>query len=410
MNENCSGHFESNGLYQKVLYTLLGKINLVRRLYICKKCNHNYYPLDEKLDIAKSCASKVLLKSLSLVSIFVPFEHALTFVKEFLGLNISKRFLQESVYKVGEAFSSYFQKEITTAERIELAGQNSPEAEVAYIQADGAHVPIKNEDVEDEVKKSSKSLKTKDKSNGYKENKLAIIFTNNDIVKKTTKSGKESIKITNKRFVTSLGKGVAHFRNALIKAYEINNVSHVKILVFLSDGADWLRKLQEEYFPHAIRILDWYHAVEHLWDVAKLLFGEKNKKEIALWVKPIKDFLWAGEVDTVLQMIKDTAESTKKDSTKLWELYNYYAKNKEAMRYATFREKGYFIGSGAIESANKYIVTSRMKLTGCRWTINHAENLIWVRIKYFEKKWNQFWDTMNLRNFLIGEISLADVS
>ena len=80
-------------------------------------------------------------------------------------------------------------------------------------------------------------------------------------------------------------------------------------------------------------------------------------------------------------------------------LYDYYYKNKDAMRYKEFREAGYYIGSGVIESANKYVVASRMKMTGCRWLIEKAEHMIWLRAKYFEDRWDTFWEKMKYREF-----------
>jgi hypothetical protein len=43
----------------------------------------------------------------------------------------------------------------------------------------------------------------------YKENKLGIVFNNNDIVHKTAKKGKISTQIMKKRLVSSLAEGVA---------------------------------------------------------------------------------------------------------------------------------------------------------------------------------------------------------
>jgi hypothetical protein len=55
-------------------------------------------------------------------------------------------------------------------------------------------------------------------------------------------------------------------------------------------------------FPDAIQILDWYHAVDHLWQTAHSLFGEDNKK-CAAWVNPLKELLWAGKVNDVIEKL-----------------------------------------------------------------------------------------------------------
>lgn len=43
------------------------------------------------------------------------------------------------------------------------------------------------------------------------------------------------------------------------------------------------------------------------------------------------------------------------------------------MRYYHYLEKGYYIGSGAIESAHRTVVARRLKLAGQRWTDPGAE-------------------------------------
>ncbi len=42
-------------------------------------------------------------------------------------------------------------------------------------------------------------------------------------------------------------------------------------------------------------------------------------------------------------------------------LVSYYTYNKKRMRYREFREAGYLIGSGTVESACKQVVTQRLK-------------------------------------------------
>ena len=50
-----------------------------------------------------------------------------------------------------------------------------------------------------------------------------------------------------------------------------------------------------------------------------------------------------------------------KNQTPIRELYQYFDLRKDRMKYKEFREKDYFLGSGAIESANKYVIQARLK-------------------------------------------------
>ncbi|MCY4029655.1 MAG: hypothetical protein OXH75_25490 [Acidobacteria bacterium] len=55
----------------------------------------------------------------------------------------------------------------------------------------------------------------------------------------------------------------------------------------LGDGAAWIWNLADELFPEAIQIVDLFHAKEHLWDVAKAIYGTgtRLKRASMHWTK-----------------------------------------------------------------------------------------------------------------------------
>ena len=57
----------------------------------------------------------------------------------------------------------------------------------------------------------------------------------------------------------------------------------------------------------------------------------------------------------------------------------YFRDNACRMTYGTFRRKGYFIGSGAIEGACRHIVAQRTKLSGMRWLRTGAADVLTFR-------------------------------
>ena len=63
-----------------------------------------------------------------------------------------------------------------------------------------------------------------------------------------------------------------------------------KRVVFLSDGAQWLRNLRQLHFPQAIHIIDLYHAKEHIADIAKFIF-HKNPLNAILYRERWWDWL-----------------------------------------------------------------------------------------------------------------------
>lgn len=322
-----------------------------------------------------------------MITIFVPYEHTKKIIRDSLNLMISETCLKDVGYKIGDKLNRDAEEKTTIGKETDKGISNN---EIMYIQGDGSMVPILGEN----------NLE-------YKENKLGMVYLGSDITKKVSENGKETVEIHNKRFVSSLGEGVDKFKEMLHIAALKKGLNDVKEVIFLSDGASWLAKLKSEYFPNAVHILDWYHAVEHLWITAHKLFGEDNKAKCEEWVLPLKQLLWEGKVTEILDIIKEQGFKRKKNQTPLWELHGYYLSNHDNMRYAEYREKGYYIGSGAIESANKYIVANRLKMAGMRWSTKRANALIWLRCKYFEDQWDNFWENMHVSDYLITPNSKA---
>ena len=164
--------------------------------------------------------------------------------------------------------------------------------------------------------------------------------------------------------------------------------------------------MKEEYFPEAIQILDWYHAVEHLWKAAHGLFGENNTKRCEAWIEPFEELLWDGKVEEAIKVLVKFGNKKRKNQDPIWKLHGYLVSNKNNMKYDQYRKAGYYIGSGAVESANKYIVGNRLKQAGMRWHICNANAMIWFRSKFFEDDYDKFWNNMNIAEYIGAQDNL----
>jgi hypothetical protein len=78
-------------------------------------------------------------------------------------------------------------------------------------------------------------------------------------------------------------------------------------------------------------------------------------------------------------------------------LIQYYKSNSKRMKYKTFKENGWLIGSGAIEAANRHVVQQRMKLSGQRWTIPGAQQLLNLRMAHKSNKWQEVHNAINYK-------------
>ena len=157
-------------------------------------------------------------------------------------------------------------------------------------------------------------------------------------------------------------------------------------LVFLGDGAKWIWRLVETYYPHAVQIVDWFHAEERLEKVAKDAFS-KDAKRLS-WLDDTRTALWWGDTAFVIQACAALADRSAEASAAL----TYFRNNQDRMQYDRFRKRGYMIGSGTIESAGKQIVSQRLRCSGAQWTVQGARLTAKARAAWLSH--NQDWETL----------------
>ncbi len=86
-----------------------------------------------------------------------------------------------------------------------------------------------------------------------------------------------------------------------------------------------------------------------------------------------------------LKMMPIATTGAKKCKEKL---LNYFEANVYRIDYPTYDQKGYYIGSGAIESAHRTVIQKRLKLSGQRWTMEGAQRVLNLRVLKMSGKWN----------------------
>ena len=156
-----------------------------------------------------------------------------------------------------------------------------------------------------------------------------------------------------------------------------------KALVLLGDGARWIwdaidTLVEAVGIPkdRVVQIVDWYHAVEVLGEVAD---ARKNWDPAArdAWLKKARTHLHAGDIAGLMDIFDEIAVGRR--ATAINKHRDYFLRNAHRMTYDKFRAEKVPIGSGSVESAIRRIVNMRMKGNGTFWLLENAEAMILLR-------------------------------
>ena len=232
--------------------------------------------------------------------------------------------------------------------------------EVLYVEADGSMLSIREE--------------------GWKEAKLARLFKSSDCLNPNT----ESAWLQQSQYVAHFG----HCKEFCEKAEKvIDSYGHLKSrLVFITDGATWLKNWIEDSYSEATAILDYYHACEHLHDFVENGLKSEPAETRKKWFEKQKELLLESGVEQVIKNIEQTNAKTAEKE----DLINYYQANIGRMDYKSYRQLGCgIIGSGAIESAHRTVIQKRMKLSGQHWSREGVNNMLRLRVFSMNKQWGK---------------------
>lgn len=170
-------------------------------------------------------------------------------------------------------------------------------------------------------------------------------------------------------------------------------------VLFLADGARVLWDLKTEFFPGALECLDWFHAVEKLWEAGKAICRGTRRERRALeaWVARMKRTLRAGKVHDILAELMTTLDETpvtgpgnKYRRQVLDKVINHFAENAERMLYKPLRSEDLPIASGVIEGAVRHLVGVRLDGPGMRWGRDRAEAVLHLRCVLINRDWPAF--------------------
>lgn len=356
---------------EAVLWTVFGKIGYQRRYYLCATCHQGQSPLDQEYGIVPGQVTQALASLLGVLGVEVAFEEASQLAERFLLFRVSDNTVRKQTEGYGNAQAQVEKEWIEKAEDEKSLQVRERSLEYRsgrmYASIDGAHVPLQHE---------WRELKT---LCWYRVEQTPKHHSGQPVGEQNHWHAKDMKYYCDIMEAEQFGR--------LLWATGIqNNVDTYEEVVFVSDGAVWIWRLVEKYFPQAVQIVDWYHASQYLTPIAEAAFGA-GTRQAQEWLTQARTDLWEGRIQEVIQACRTFLRHAHARPF-VEKAVTYYANNEKRMDYARFRQQGYLIGSGTIESACKQIAAARLKCSGARWTLAGVIATAKARAAWLSKTWD----------------------
>lgn len=218
---------------------------------------------------------------------------------------------------------------------------------------------------------------------GWLEAKVGRVFRESDCQLSRSKNRNGSILQSQYSAYIGHYQGFTPRLNLSLSAY-----AHLdERLVFITDGALWIKNWISDKYPNATQIIDFFHVKEHLADFAKL--AKPDLAEQKKWLMAQSVLLKQGQTGKIISNVRGCKISSATAQKEQQKLLNYLSDNEYRMRYNEYLACGLFIGSGAIEAAHRTVVQCRMKRSGQRWSPKGAQYMLNLRVTYMSKQWHK---------------------
>jgi hypothetical protein len=364
---SCGGHGEGQGRRRRTWLSTVGALSLQRRYAWCAACGVGQAPAQAVVGLPASALTAGLEELTSLLATTVPHTMAVQLVQQMLGLAVSAQAVKSSVERRATQVIQLQDAEAQEAQDYQTKWEKSPPyltapaparaIDVAYLELDGVLV-LTREATARTPGETGRGGPGRHYAVTGREVKNAILYEDTACVQESERRGA----LLEKTYLSVLGTWLPLACLIWVTMLK-RGWQRARLLVVLSDGAEWIRSLCHWLPLPVLLILDLYHVKHKLWELAATLYGEGTAAARA-WAQEQGAGIEQGQIGTVLTALTALQDTHPKAREQLASVQTYLRRNQDRMDYPSYRAQGLRVGSGAIESTNYHVTGARLKLQG----------------------------------------------
>ena len=333
----CGQMADSQGRRQRHWLSTVGQLSLKRRYFWCADCEQGQTPSQKQVGLPDSDYTACLEEVTTLMATTVPHQMAVNLVEKLLGVALSPQAAKSSVERRAEHVLRLQQEQ---AQQIQLFQQqwekvppyittqaDGKSIDVAYLELDGVHVLSRTQAPDSPQSTAGRGGPGRKYVVSGREVKNAILYEGKDCAKQSERRGC----LLEKTYLSHLGEwqGLAIL---LWAAMLKRGFDRARLLVVLSDGAEWIRSLCRWLPMPVLLILDLYHVKKKIWDTAAIIYGEGTIAAKA-WAEQQCQRVEEGRASEVIEGLEFVKRSHRKAREQINSLQGYLRNNEDRMDY-----------------------------------------------------------------------------
>jgi hypothetical protein len=357
----CGARRRARSWRPRAVLTVCGPLAFARPWYACRACRRGWAPADAALGVAARARLSPGVGAWAVdLGAATDFREAAALLEQLTGLAVAPETVRQRTEEAGAAVAGAAEGEAAAVERARApVGPVDPAPGVLLVETDGVLVRYRS---------------------GWHEVKVGLVAgcVAGEAVAPTYVARRAEPAAFGPHLLAAAARRGALDVVAWQGGLWERALAVLRAVVVLGDGAPWIWALAAEHFGDRTEVVDFYHAAQHLWELAQALHGRDSPDAAAaaaVWRRLLLD----EGAGALLDAWRGVATATTAQAEALRLARGYVRTNADRMRYPAFRAAGLPIATGPVESAGKHLVQLRLKRPGARWSDDGARALLALR-------------------------------